>query len=125
MAIRDEMFLDVSPANGVGLGPEAAVEGQRGQDLGHALLAVVAESLVVIHDAELLLLLLLVTHLAWHLHCVLGNLGHAAWSANNKTRMPDYFCFLSFGDLIHKGSHREVYRDFRPSLTSSAGVAKG
>ena len=27
--------------------------------------------------------------------------------------------------LTHKGSHREVYRDFQPSLTSSAGGAKG
>ena len=27
--------------------------------------------------------------------------------------------------LTHEGSHREVYRDFQPSLTSSAGVAKG
>ena len=27
--------------------------------------------------------------------------------------------------LTHEGSHREVYRDFQPSLTSSAGGAKG
>ena len=27
--------------------------------------------------------------------------------------------------LNHKGSHREIYRDFQPSLTSSAGGAKG
>ena len=27
--------------------------------------------------------------------------------------------------LTHKGSHREAYRDFQPSLTSSAGRAKG
>ena len=27
--------------------------------------------------------------------------------------------------LTHEGSHREAYRDFQPSLTSSAGGAKG
>ena len=27
--------------------------------------------------------------------------------------------------LTHEGSHREVYRDFQPSLTSSTGGAKG
>ena len=27
--------------------------------------------------------------------------------------------------LTHEGSHREVYRDFQPTLTSSAGGAKG
>ena len=27
--------------------------------------------------------------------------------------------------LTHKGSHREAYGDFQPSLTSSAGGAKG
>ena len=27
--------------------------------------------------------------------------------------------------LTHEGSHREVYRDFQPSLTSSAGGANG
>ena len=27
--------------------------------------------------------------------------------------------------LTHEGSHREVYQDFQPSLTSSAGGAKG
>ena len=27
--------------------------------------------------------------------------------------------------LTHEGSHREVYRDFQPSLTSSAGSANG
>ena len=26
--------------------------------------------------------------------------------------------------LTHEGSHREAYRDFQPSLTSSAGGAK-
>ena len=34
--------------------------------------------------------------------------------------------FFSFSILLtHEGSHREVYRDFQPSLTSSAGGAKG
>ena len=34
--------------------------------------------------------------------------------------------FMFFSILLtHKGSHREVYRDFQPSLTSSAGGAKG
>ena len=33
----------------------------------------------------------------------------------------DFFSIL----LTNKGSHREVYRDFQPSLTSSAGGAKG
>ena len=33
----------------------------------------------------------------------------------------DFFSIL----LTHNGSHREVYRDFQPSLTSSAGGAKG
>ena len=32
---------------------------------------------------------------------------------------------FSFILLTHEGSHREVYRDFQPSLTSSAGGAKG
>ena len=32
-----------------------------------------------------------------------------------------FFSFL----LTHKGSHREAYRDFQPSFTSSAGGAKG
>ena len=27
--------------------------------------------------------------------------------------------------LTHEGSHREAYRDFQPSLTSSAGGVKG
>ena len=35
-----------------------------------------------------------------------------------------YECFFKIL-LTHKGSHREVYRDFQPSLTSSAGGAKG
>ena len=38
------------------------------------------------------------------------------------------FCQLQFFFsilLTHKGSHREVYRDFQPSLTTSAGGAKG
>ena len=30
-----------------------------------------------------------------------------------------------FNPADHGGSHREVYRDFQPSLTSSAGGAKG
>ena len=33
-------------------------------------------------------------------------------------------CFFSIL-LTHEGSHKEVYRDFQPSLTSSAGGAKG
>ena len=32
---------------------------------------------------------------------------------------------LFFILLTHEGSHREAYRDFQPSLTSSAGSAKG
>ena len=35
------------------------------------------------------------------------------------------FFSFSFMLLIHEGSHREVYGDFQPSLTSSAGGAKG
>ena len=34
---------------------------------------------------------------------------------------PGFFKIL----LTHEGSHREVYRDFQPSLTFSAGGAKG
>ena len=34
---------------------------------------------------------------------------------------PMFFLIL----LTHEGSHREVYRDFQPSLTSSASGAKG
>ena len=34
------------------------------------------------------------------------------------------YCFFSIL-LTHEGSHREAYRDFQPSLTSSAGGAKG
>ena len=33
--------------------------------------------------------------------------------------------FFSFILRIHEGSHREIYRDFQPSLTSSTGGAKG
>ena len=33
--------------------------------------------------------------------------------------------FFSFILLIHEGSHREAYQNFQPSLTSSAGGAKG
>ena len=33
-----------------------------------------------------------------------------------------FFCFIL---LTHKGSHREAYRDFQPSLTSFAAGAKG
>ena len=36
----------------------------------------------------------------------------------------DYKAFFSIL-LTHEGSHREAYRDFQPSLTSSAGGAKG
>ena len=36
-----------------------------------------------------------------------------------------YFRVIFFSNLLtHEGSHREVYRDFQPSLTSSAGSAK-
>ena len=36
-------------------------------------------------------------------------------------QFPHFFSIL----LTHKGSYREVYWDFQPSLTSSAGGAKG
>ena len=40
-------------------------------------------------------------------------------------RWIEYFYFFSIL-LTHEGSHREeVYRNFQPSLTSSAGCAKG
>ena len=42
----------------------------------------------------------------------------------SKTVVIFFFFFFSIL-LTHEGSHREVYRDFQPSLTSSAGGAKG
>ena len=42
-----------------------------------------------------------------------------------KKKCAHFFTFFSIR-LTHEGSHREVYRDFQPSLTSSAaGGAKG
>ena len=43
--------------------------------------------------------------------------------ANTFIRLADDIFFPIL--LTHEGSHREVYRDFQPSLTSSAGGAKG
>ena len=40
---------------------------------------------------------------------------------STRTYMYGFFSIL----LTHEGSHSEVYRDFQPSLTSSAGGAKG
>ena len=35
------------------------------------------------------------------------------------------YIYTFFLLLTYEGSHREVYRDFQPSLTSSVGGAKG
>ena len=42
-------------------------------------------------------------------------------NAKFKIEQQSFFSIL----LTHKGPHREAYRDFQPSLTSSAGGAKG
>ena len=58
------------------------------------------------------------------------------WSLALPVRSPGTKCFyllcrmLRWSPLFsilltHEGSHREAYRDFQPSLTSSAGGAKG
>ena len=44
-----------------------------------------------------------------------------SWFGKKNLNILSFFSIL----LTHEGSNREVYRDFQPSLTSSANGAKG
>ena len=53
--------------------------------------------------------------------------GHSFWTCFFSPASKSAYITLSFFSILltHEGSHREAYRDFQPSLTSSAGGAKG
>ena len=51
---------------------------------------------------------------------------YVIWTlASYATQVKCLATYFGFNLLTHKGSPKEVYRDFQPSLTSSAGGAKG
>ena len=82
VSVSDEMLLDIVPADGVRLGPETVVEREWLEDFGDALLAVVAQALVVLQQADLRflgvgLVVVVVAHLVRHVHLVGSHLGHA------------------------------------------------